>query len=537
MFTAKMRWAFIALVLLGAILRLCIAWSPMEWLLRHVLCDDSFYYLTIARTLARRGVCSFDGTTLTNGFHPLWLALITPLFWIQCIPTQSVHLVLTLCALCDIFALVLLARLLRFLNMSAESVLVVVALYALSPGLFSYTGALNGMDTSLNTAVLCALLTSYMAIQLKLPLRIASPAAFGMLCGFSFLARTDSGIIAAVLLISVLVTQRGGIRFALATMIAAIAIVTPWLYWNMSTFGTVLQVSGEAYAFATRELTGAANWGIMEYGARAVKNLADVFRFFPETLGLETKYSVGYAAQSLACASACCAAAYTVYRKAGAPAELIRTRMRLLAGPLLASTAFVLVHSVKSINLRGWYYATALPPLWVALAALVDMGFSRHSRRLIRFFSLLPVILALLLGIWSVSEDAFHHDGEIEKFLAIDRMRHLLPPEAKVGSWNAGVYGYFYDMGQIVDLDGLVNNAVFPYIRHRSLGTYCVNNHIEFLVDAPGTFKVWDSFWAQAPGGLLRSITPVGPMSDRELKAPILIAQIVSPFIPQPIPP
>jgi hypothetical protein len=33
---------------------------------------DSFYYLTIARNMARHGVPSFDGQHATNGFHPLW---------------------------------------------------------------------------------------------------------------------------------------------------------------------------------------------------------------------------------------------------------------------------------------------------------------------------------------------------------------------------------------------------------------------------------------------------------------------------------
>ncbi len=33
---------------------------------------DCFYYLTIARNMARHGVPSFDGQHATNGFHPLW---------------------------------------------------------------------------------------------------------------------------------------------------------------------------------------------------------------------------------------------------------------------------------------------------------------------------------------------------------------------------------------------------------------------------------------------------------------------------------
>src|SRR4051812_4084867 len=36
---------------------------------------DTFYYLNIARNIARHGSFSFDGQHATNGFHPLWQLL------------------------------------------------------------------------------------------------------------------------------------------------------------------------------------------------------------------------------------------------------------------------------------------------------------------------------------------------------------------------------------------------------------------------------------------------------------------------------
>ena len=40
-------------ILAGAfVLRLAIAWAPVEWLLRRVLADDPFYYFAIARHFA-----------------------------------------------------------------------------------------------------------------------------------------------------------------------------------------------------------------------------------------------------------------------------------------------------------------------------------------------------------------------------------------------------------------------------------------------------------------------------------------------------
>ena len=53
-------------------------------LIRDVNSDDSFYYFQIARNLAAGQFSTFDGgITQTNGYHPLWLLLITPFYWVS----------------------------------------------------------------------------------------------------------------------------------------------------------------------------------------------------------------------------------------------------------------------------------------------------------------------------------------------------------------------------------------------------------------------------------------------------------------------
>ena len=45
--------------------------------------DDAFYYFQIAWHMARGEFSTFDGgITRTNGYHPLWLLLITPFYWV-----------------------------------------------------------------------------------------------------------------------------------------------------------------------------------------------------------------------------------------------------------------------------------------------------------------------------------------------------------------------------------------------------------------------------------------------------------------------
>ena len=45
--------------------------------------DDAFYYFQIAWHLAEGKFSTFDcGLTRTNGYHPIWLFLITPFYWV-----------------------------------------------------------------------------------------------------------------------------------------------------------------------------------------------------------------------------------------------------------------------------------------------------------------------------------------------------------------------------------------------------------------------------------------------------------------------
>jgi len=52
-------------------------------LIRDVNYDDAYYYFQIAKTLSEGQFSTFDGgITRTNGYHPLWMLLITPFYWI-----------------------------------------------------------------------------------------------------------------------------------------------------------------------------------------------------------------------------------------------------------------------------------------------------------------------------------------------------------------------------------------------------------------------------------------------------------------------
>lgn len=49
----------------------------------HTFQDDAFYYFQIARNLAAGQFSTFDGgITRTNGYHPAWMFMVTPFYWL-----------------------------------------------------------------------------------------------------------------------------------------------------------------------------------------------------------------------------------------------------------------------------------------------------------------------------------------------------------------------------------------------------------------------------------------------------------------------
>ena len=58
-----------------------------------------------------------------------------------------------------------------------------------------------------------------------------------------------------------------------------------------------------------------------------------------------------------------------------------------------------------------------------------------------------------------------------------------LPPEARIGAWNAGSLGW-YTRAPVVHLEGLVNSWEYQRTQHRDLCAYWREQGITHLVDA-----------------------------------------------------
>jgi hypothetical protein len=490
----------VVLVVAAAMVRLAIAWAPGEWLLRHVLADDPFYYFTIARHFAHGGGLTFDRAEPTNGVHPLWLYFITPIFGLFRDPWLAIHVTLTLAAVLDISALLLLLVLLRELEVARPIRLAVGALYAFSPLLLSLAGSLNGLETPLNVLLIVAFLLAYQRLA-RVPGHGGAALGLAVSSALLFLARTDNIVLLAFAFLYLLSRARSDrramVRLAGAALFAG-CVASPWLAWSWSRFGSAIQVSGLAVARANRVMAQAAGWTWRDYAAKVGRNLATVGSYVPVGRAIGASLAVRASANIAFTASLITAWAFLARAAPSAARRDLRARLTPWVPPLMAGVAFVIVHTLRAIEMRSWYFASLVPLVLVALALISDFIARELGRRpslvgRLVGSSALVALLVMLGSAWR--KGLADRCGEIAGYAAVRAANERLPDGTRLGAWNAGLFGYFYNRGDVVNLDGLVNNAAYHHILNRSLGAYVAERHIAYLLDREGAIELAKASW------------------------------------------
>ena len=259
-------------------------------LIRDVSTDDAFYYFRIARNLAEGKFSTFDGgITRTNGYHPLWLFLITPFHWAfdreaALFAIKAFEIMLVAGGVALVTAAARLARLpwvLMFaalpmlyqqhrllLGMEAAAALFMLGLFILSVCLFAQSPARWKWPLAAVAFALPWVRLEYVAISL---------AATAALCLIEW-ARRESPSPSPVEAEEGLGTPERGLACSMlamhtvAPLLGAVAGILVYFAYNGIVFGGVTPVSG-----ATKLMWSQRLWE-QEGGYRFVQNFRDVLQ-------------------------------------------------------------------------------------------------------------------------------------------------------------------------------------------------------------------------------------------------------------------
>ena len=147
----------------GLLLRLVIACREVNELTLRVLPDDAFYYFVIARNIAAGHGSTFDLLAPTNGYHPLWMALITPFFALLPGRQAPVSAALILASLIARATAWLLYLVLRRLGLPRAAAVAGAAAWFYSP--MSIQFSLNGLETAVATGAALLVYVQFLRIR------------------------------------------------------------------------------------------------------------------------------------------------------------------------------------------------------------------------------------------------------------------------------------------------------------------------------------------------------------------------------------
>ncbi len=228
--------------------------------------DDFFYYLVPARHFLATGVFSFDYATPTNGFHPLWMAVVTAL-----LAVSRGH-ALVFFALFDATIAALLvasyAEAERMLRERGASATLAIGAGLVVLGLQIEIGT-RGMEVALATPLLLAFTRRILAEPLG-ELRPARAATLGLLGAGAILARLDAVLLVLPLAIAVL-RDRPAPR-ALAWVALGALPLAAYLGANVVLTHHLLPISGAAKTLRTTFFPSSAAIAsiVLEHGKFAV---------------------------------------------------------------------------------------------------------------------------------------------------------------------------------------------------------------------------------------------------------------------------
>ena len=416
--------------------------------------DDAFYYFDIARRFPHMGTAPGLSTT---GFHPLYWLLLVPITHL--LPgTAGVRFALLLLLACHIVAGWLLFALLR--RRWPNAVAGALAIFWVA-GPVLQAIVLLGLETGVAELALIALLLACDPVARATPRR---SLGVGIMLGLSYLARNDSVVIAVPVVAAWMWCRRRDFRgwrsVAVAPAVGAL-VAAPW-FADLLARGSVLTDSARALPtlayrqVATGTTVHATASGLVSMtvalGGMTISSLPLAVLVVAVVVGLGLLWGF----------------------RAWTPVDVA-----LFASVPVLFTLYV-------VELRGarqwyfffvavWLFVLVLPPIAARVAAMVRPLGAQWPKLL----AALGVSLIAVL----VAGAPVRTSGELDKYHAAGLAQRLLPAGTRIGAFNSGVIQFFLERDDVVNLDGVVNPAVTPYLEHHRLCQYLRETHVHWYLD------------------------------------------------------
>jgi hypothetical protein len=208
----------------------------------YLVTDDFYYYFLPAKNLVSQGISSFDGITITNGYHPLWFICNVVLYAISGM-NDGMYFIL-LAGLSGVLTYLFLTKLQELVTLIFGELWLYDILLALTAVIYAGLCFL-GMETT----ILLPLLTTLLVSLLKTNFETAAPTRYlylGFLSSLVILSRLDTLFLVGMLCIGMLFLMKGKIFSRLMNLVwiaLGMILLPTYFLFNYISYGEFLTVS------------------------------------------------------------------------------------------------------------------------------------------------------------------------------------------------------------------------------------------------------------------------------------------------------
>jgi hypothetical protein len=475
---------------------------PLSAYVQDLNIDDSFYYYLVARNFARGLFSTADGIHLTNGYHPLWAGLLTPVFWLVQDPVAALRV-----AKMEELAILLIACAL-FAAAGRRAGWESAVLLALPVCLFSDLTYFRGLEVAAEVFVLAALLFVLTSVYRR-PHKRSMWVALTLLCAVLPWVRLEAVTAAiATAALTPIYMQRlpGDYRKRCGALWAGtIGGLVMYLLYNQHFFGTVVPVSGQIKSY----------WSAARFSQIGGHHpLRDAIAYFMRERRL--------VAATLACLLLVAFSwSKPRYRKA---TYRVNHAVDVFFLSLACFFASRLLYSICFLHIdydEPWYYVPGMLLLVLSAPLVVSRVFLlvRLTSDSVTYVGIkeTATALAVLLLVVAMVEPfqefgawrrGWRSNWQAASFDGTQWMNEHLPKGSVIGSSDSGIVAYFSKY-PVVNLDGLVNSRQFlSAVRGQAVEAWIKQEDIHYLANSMWTNMSGCRYMALASGQQKEYATP-----------------------------
>jgi hypothetical protein len=467
----------------GLLLFIVFSLSDIQTVVKTIP-DDSFYYFQIASNFISGKGSSLDGIRTTNGYHPLWMIMISPFFKLkghnEMLP---IRFVIILAGILTIATAYVVYRITMIITQRK-----ILAVFAFGAYIFSsnsFFSNISGEPVPLSNFLVVIGLLITLEIVLREKLSWRDVIIFGVISGLTVLARTDNAVFVFTYFILILLWYRKEGRFIKVGTAGLITLFTvlPWFIWSLIVLGTIKQASFDAspYLYWTKILkeNPDISFYVIFYGTSINRLLNSYFISFlfgysPFNIGL--LIIIG--------------ALFGAFKENDQ-----KFRKSIITLLILTGVVFLLyfLHTAVMLYLRFWHIA-----IFSAFTILIIVSsikiYIKQLKTLIILITVLSVIYFMVFTTFLYGEKTNpSYSHQIDMLKAAEYINK--DKEHMYAVYDSGIISYFTD-GKILSIDGNVNPEAYRAVKECRIYDYMIENNVDYFVGMIGTNNsIYEPFW------------------------------------------